>query len=303
MRKRDAKYRRNEYRGAATSFIHLHRGIARVDKRTAVLVRSALLALVLFSGWLLILPYVGLFWGYILAAIKDTAGLPGNVLMYVDAVGPLTLNIPFLDVQALPPTAVQLIASCVGVALVFVFTFFLSEHNTPLSYFLRAMCFVQLTAIIFFIVRPMSFPYTSPRYMLGMTLASTAIATVIPIVLGGMYYIFDFGIRRKLAITTMMLAYMVVLIPFKYAAQSFLLWKLSLVYLPLFYLMGGIPLDIFALIALYSWGMSWRSRTRIDSTTPIHNEESDAIRAHKIHRDPIRHAESSRSIFRRRTQS
>ncbi len=303
MKERVVATRRNTYYGAATSFIHQHRGIARLDRRLSIAGTATLLAIGVFALWLAALPTIGIIWGYVLIAIRDVLQLSAEVIMMRDSVGILNLRIPILDLQALHPSPLQTNLSALICLLIIGGTFALEERYTPVSYLVRAMCFVQLIACAYFTLWPNAFPHTSGDFLLGMTLISVFITSAVPLVMGGAYYVFDFGFPKKILITAMMMGYMAVLIPFKYATMSIILWKGSTLYLSILYIFFGVPLDVFALIALYAWGMSWRSRSRVDSTTPLHNPEENALRAHKVHRDPVRHARNRKATIRSRTRT
>ncbi len=79
-----------------------------------------------------------------------------------------------------------------------------------------------------------------------------------PWILGLTYYVFSFSVLRKAALTALVLAYFALAFPMQYLVHALLLQHLSLLAMPLLYLVCGVFLDVMMFVALYSWGMSWR---------------------------------------------
>jgi hypothetical protein len=103
----------------------------------------------------------------------------------------------------------------------------------------------------------------------------------IPLLLGFTFYLFDFSWLKKLGLTALALLHLSLFVPLQYLLQAYLLNQFSLLFLPLFALVGGLPLDVMIVVAFYSWGMSWQERgsrrtlprmaadrARADSSTP-----------------------------------
>ena len=95
------------------------------------------------------------------------------------------------------------------------------------------------------------------------------VIAVTPILLGLTHFIFDFRIRQKLLLACVVVGFLAVFVPLKYILQAWIMHHLSMLFMPVMYLICGIPLDVFLFIALYAWGMSWPARTAPGGTTPV----------------------------------
>jgi hypothetical protein len=93
--------------------------------------------------------------------------------------------------------------------------------------------------------------------MADMLAASLALLSTVPALLGFTFYIFPFGLLKKLGLTAMILAHLTLVAPLQYLVQAYFLYRCSLLYMPLFYMVLGLPLDVMMIIAFYGWGMSW----------------------------------------------
>ena len=67
---------------------------------------------------------------------------------------------------------------------------------------------------------------------------------LVPWIFGFTYYVFNFPLHQKLALTALVLAYFALALPFQFALLTVLLWHLSLLFLPLFYLLFGSFLEM-----------------------------------------------------------
>ncbi len=80
-----------------------------------------------------------------------------------------------------------------------------------------------------------------------------------PLLLGFTYYIFDFGLLRKAVLTAMTMLHLAVFLPFQVLTQALVLQK-TVLFMPVLYIVFGMPLDVLLIIAFYSWGMTWSFR-------------------------------------------
>ena len=130
----------------------------------------------------------------------------------------------------------------------------------PLSYFLRVVCFIQSTAILFFAVTPQYFPHTLSTYLSMMLDSTIGFISAIPAIMGFTFYIFDFRLRRKVLLTVLIMAHLVILTPLQYLIHAYVMAKGSLLFMPLLYTMFGLLPQVALFIAFYSWGLSWPGR-------------------------------------------
>jgi hypothetical protein len=131
----------------------------------------------------------------------------------------------------------------------------LKASLTPVSYLLRAFCFIQATAVFYFAFFTPYFPHDLPGYISTMLGSSMAFITALPANMSFTFYIFDVTLVRKLQMTFLVMLHLVVLTPLQYLVQVFLIVKLSTLFMPVLYIMFGLLPQIGIFIA-FSWGMS-----------------------------------------------
>ena len=251
---------RPRYRGGATTYAHEHRAHARVEQPRRILAEAAVLGVASTALWIALLPAVSKLWGHVLAALAPGLGAPGVRMALTDVWGVVTVGIPFLDLEMGLPGPVALFASGFAVLVLWVGSAFLPSRWRPGVYLLRAVLLVHASAVVYFAFWPELFPYTLADYLHGMTATGMAIATATPVVLALALHVQDLSLARKAGFTAIALAYSVVLVPVQYAVQGWVLSHATALAMPALYLFAGVPLHVFALVALYAWAMSWPGR-------------------------------------------
>jgi hypothetical protein len=73
------------------------------------------------------------------------------------------------------------------------------------------------------------------------------------------YYIFDFGLLKKAFLTALTMIYLALFLPFQVLLQALVLQK-TVLFMPLLYIIFGMPVSVLLIIAFYSWGMTWQFR-------------------------------------------
>ena len=248
------------YQAGATTFLHEHRAFMRQPDRARTLGGAAALTLALVTAWALLVPWLGRAWGYGLAWLV-ASGAPGDVVMTLyEPVAGAPVGVPSLALEAALPSGTVWMATLVGTVLASAASALLPDRMLPFAYAVRALAAVQASALVYFLVWPEAFPYTLTSYLQGMSVTGLAIASASIPVLGLTYFVQDVPWRHKIGLALAVLAHSAVLVPLQYAAQGLLLHEASLLFLPVLYLVFGIPLHIFSLVALFAWGMSWTGR-------------------------------------------
>lgn len=209
--------------------------------------------------WLLWLPKVCQLWQWLFAFALRQLPLAAKLEVIHRHYGYLHVAIPCLRVTAiLPGFQTWLVNSLVTVGL-FAATYLLPKRLVPAIYLSRALLLIHASACLYFAIWPSQFPHTPNSYLQGLMLSSIAIVTVVPLVLALTYYIFDFGIWRKAALTSLTMAYLVVFIPVQVLFQALFLQE-TVLYMPVLYIIFGMPTDVLLIVAFYSWGMTWSFR-------------------------------------------
>lgn len=247
------------YPGGATTYLYEHRAFTRLPHRTRTLLSAAFFGLAATVAWLLVLPTVTLGWGYALVALNDALGTDGHVVMTVYEAWSLgTFGVPHLSLTASHPGPWLIGTTGLVTLLLFLASFRMPEEWTPGLYVLRTALLIQASAVFYFTFWGRQFPYTLDEYLMSIMATGVIMISVTPLVLGLTYYVQDVSWTRKVGLTLTVIGYAVVLVPIQYLVQAIVLHHISLLFLPLLYILFGIPLHVLTLVALYAWGMSWK---------------------------------------------
>ncbi|MEQ1690979.1 MAG: hypothetical protein ABMA00_06825 [Gemmatimonas sp.] len=205
-------------------------------------------------------------WRVVLEALREPLGLPGVVATRVVQIGPLSAAVPFYSAEAHWPAAIDLRSGWILVAALAIPGMLLRGRFTPLAYFLRALAVIQLTGQVWFSFAAPPFSYALSQYVAGLLVCGVVILLLAPLLVSFTYFIFDFQMWQKLLLATMLLAHLAVFLPLQAIVHAWVLYRGSLLTMPMLFLVFGVLLDVFVYVALYGWGMSWRSRSVLDAT-------------------------------------
>jgi hypothetical protein len=86
---------------------------------------------------------------------------------------------------------------------------------------------------------------------------SLGLLLVAPALLALYLYPLDLPLGAKLAITSVMVGFVVVFAPLQSLSHAWLLHHGTLLYMPLLFMAFGLLLPIIAIVALYAWAMTW----------------------------------------------
>lgn len=248
---------RSRFLGYRGGVIAMHRALARFVLEPLDLVTAALLVVLFTFVWIAALPLVCRFWqavletGMRMLAMHTELGLTEHRLgSYV------RFAIPFPRMPGILPDAQTWWTSTAVVVVLFAASFLLSKKFMPVMYLLRAVLFLHVTALLFFLFLPARFSHSPDSYMEGLTGYAIALISFVPILFGLTYYIFDFGIVRKVLVTAMTVGHLILFVPLQILLQAIVLQK-SVLFMPVLYIVFGLPVDVLIILAFYSWGMSW----------------------------------------------
>jgi hypothetical protein len=238
----------------------MHRALAHFQLGRWNLFVAISLFLFISGIWISCLPSTCVLWSRIFSVGLRTLPLHASLGVterYVTS--SFRLEIPYLAMEALPPSLVQWSVTCIVTILLLAVTFLLPSQWIPLIYVLRGVVLVQATALAYFAVFPVSFPHTPASYLGGFAEAGLAIISIVPLLLGLTFYIFDFGLLKKVFLTFVIMGHLMFFIPLQILIQALILQK-TVLFMPLLYIVFGMPVDVMIVIAFYSWGMSWPFR-------------------------------------------
>jgi hypothetical protein len=248
---------RTRFRGHRGGVIPMHRALAFYVLSRADLVTVFLLVLLLSFIWMLALPQVCLLWirmmNYGIHALSLNADL--HVTHYrLSSYFQIYIPFPSMD-PILPEVQTWRIATGVTVAL-FAATFFMPNKWVPVTYLLRGILFVQASAQVYFALMPAEFPHTPTSYLEGLFVSGLWLISMIPVLYGFTYFIFQFTLSQKIILTAMTMAHLTIFLPLQLLLQAVVLQK-TILFMPVLYIVFGLPLDVLIIIAFYSWGMTW----------------------------------------------
>jgi hypothetical protein len=218
------------------------------------------------TAWFACLPLVGEFWFRVFRFWHHALALTGSVARAPQQWGPLHFSIPTVLVAAGPPEALSWWIAAAICFLALWASFGISEEHLPWVYLLRFLVIVQGTALIYFAFEAAKFPHDLPSYTVGMLHFGTIFISLLPLILGFSYFLFDFRLIQKLGLTVGVMAYLTLFLPFQYMLHVWIIHQ-SILFMPVLYFVFGPFLDVLIFVSLYSWGMSWRSRDESEELT------------------------------------
>jgi len=205
-------------------------------------------------------------WRAIMNGLRGPLGLPGVVATRVVELGPVTVAIPFYTAVADWPAAIDLRSGWILTAIMAIVGAVLKGRYTPFAYFLRALAVIQLTAQVWFSFAAPPFTYTLSQYMAGLLVCGVVILLLSPGLVSLTYFIFDIPLWQKAMLMTMLLLHLALLMPLQAVVHAWILHRTSLLSMPILFLVFGVLFDVFVYVALYGWGMSWRSDSVLDAS-------------------------------------
>ena len=248
-----------QFRGHRGGVISMHRALTHFRLGPMNLIASICLFLLFSSIWLVALPWLCGIWNRALAAGLRLLPLNARLDVAEHHFWILRLPIPYLRMEPILPDLKTWSLACAFTLLLFTATFFLSRKLVPVVYLARSILLIQATALIYFALWPTRFPHTPDSYMEALVASGIGLISVVPLLFGLTYYIFDFGLLRKAALTALTMTHLAIFLPFQVLAQAIVLQK-TVLFMPVLYIVCGMPVDVLLIIAFYSWGMTWSFR-------------------------------------------
>ena len=248
-------------RGHRGGVIPLHRALAHFHLGPMNLIIAISLFVFFTSVWLAFLPKVCQFWNRVLALGIRVLPLRAELALAEHHLAPLIgFDIPYLRMEPVLPSSQAWWLTCTATLALLAVTFLLPSKLIPIKYLLRGILLVPATALFYFAIFPARFPHTPASYMEGLVTAGIALISTVPLLFGLTYYIFDFGLLKKAFLTAIAMTHLALFLPLQVLLQALLLQK-TVLFMPVLYIIFGMPINILILIAFYSWGMTWRFRS------------------------------------------
>ncbi len=248
-------------RGHRGGVILMHRALAHFRLGPMNLVTAIFLFIFFLSVWLLFLPEVCHFWNRVLVVgvrvlpLRAELGVAKHHLTRF-----ISFDIPYLRMEPVLPSPLAWWLTCAVTSLLFAGSFLLSGKLIPVMYLLRGMLLVPTTALLYFVFLPARFPHTPDSYMEGLVTAGIGLISTVPLLFGLTYYIFDFGLLKKVFLTAITMTHLTLFLPLQVLLQALALQK-TVLFMPVLYIIFGMPVNILIIVAFYSWGMTWSFRS------------------------------------------
>ncbi len=252
-------------RGFRGGRIAPHRAMIGLEVSWSLLIDLVVLPLMFAVAMIALLdPLMGV-WRDFFNAIREPLGLPGAVATRVFEVGPLGVAIPYFTTSAEWPQRLDLTTGWLVMGILFVAGLFMRGRLLPFGYLLRALAVLQCTAQLWFSFTTPPFSYTLGDYIAGLLVTGVIILVLAPFLVAFTFHIFDFLLWQKLTMATLLLVHLSILLPLQAAVHAWIIHRGSLLAMPILFLVFGVLLDVFVYVALYGWGMSWRSGGVLDA--------------------------------------
>jgi hypothetical protein len=238
----------------------MHRAMSRLVLAPLDLITSALLVVLFLLVWLISLPRLCRFWQYTLGEGLRILGLRAALGLREHHFTPyVRFVLPYPRMEGIFPDAQTWWLTLAIVCVLLVVSFLLPQKLTPVNYLLRLVAFIHTTSLLVFLWEPARFPHTPDSYMEGLVGYGIALISFVPVLFGFTYYILNFGLTRKVLLTAVTMIHLSLFLPVHILLQATILQK-SVLFMPLLYIVFGLPVEVLMIIAFYSWGMSWATK-------------------------------------------
>ncbi len=251
---------RVRFHGHRGGVIAMHRALAHYVLSPADLVTAVLMVILISLTWVLLVPQVCELWVRMMDYGIHT--LPMHAQLHISQhhiTSFLRFRVPFPSMEPILPDAQIWRTTAIVTLAIFIGTFFMPPKWIPAIYLLRGILFIQATALVYFALVPAQFPHTPDSYLEGLLASGLALVSILPMLFGLTFFIFQFSWPQKVLLTAMTMGHMVLFLPLQVLLQGLILQK-TVLFMPVLYIVFGMPLDILILIAFYAWGMTWNFR-------------------------------------------
>lgn len=158
-----------------------------------------------------------------------------------------------LEGGSFAPSSATLTWSLSGIAAIWLLSGFFSDRFRPLRTTLRALSLIHLSACVFFIWTPASFPYSISKHLQVLMDMGYGFMWVIPPMLALGWGLLQVPLHQKLLVPCLVLAYFALMLPHKWLLQAWLLEHLSILFMPVLFFGFGSLLDLWIFVAVYAW--------------------------------------------------
>jgi hypothetical protein len=245
-------------RGGDGKLLALHRALARRNLPKGWLATTLGIPILISFGVLLSSALVLGAWHellvYLSGALELGAKLTGS--QYLGGVR-MPFEIPWLDLPVGAPTILQWWIGFGVTAALAITSFVLPVPWIPLAYGLRLLAIVMASSLAYFQIMPASFPYSIADHVGALLVGWLLLAVTTPMIYGLTYNVLGFKPISRYLLLGIALGFMLITAPLLSLAHTIILLHGSLLYQPVLFLFFGLFPGLTAMIAFYSWAMTW----------------------------------------------
>lgn len=198
----------------------------------------------------LLRPWLFDFWQWVFTAWSQVLAL--SVSTRLNA-GHSTITWTTWGDASFAPSSTTLTWSLSGIAAIWLLSGLFSDRFRPLRTTLRALSLIHLSACVFFIWTPASFPYSISKHLQVLMDLGYGFMWVIPPMLALGWGLLQVPLHQKLIVPCLVLAYFALMLPHKWLLQAWLLEHLSILFMPVLFFGFGSLLDLWIFVAVYAW--------------------------------------------------
>ncbi len=248
------------YRGVKGTAILMHRSMNKLNFSFATGLSLILLPILFDTALFLKMDFIIHLWKTMFDFWIAKLHLGGLTGVTVTKILGKTFYIPFPNPPVALPTLSGIRINILIALILFIISCFIRKTYLPLIYIFRAGIILQLSASIYFFIRPGYVPYGMWYFIPGMMVTGIYMLFLIPIFFALIYYIFDFPFWHKFIATLLTILYFIIFLPMQYMLHAYIISAGTLLFMPVLYLLFGVLLDTLLLISCYSWIMTWKGK-------------------------------------------
>jgi hypothetical protein len=183
-------------------------------------------------------------------------GYSGNIIYSKYSLFHSFFLLPAINIEGSLPSVTLWWAAIFFTIGIFLLSFLIRDAFTPLKYFLRVFVILIWITQLYIMIFPGGFMYTIFFYTKSGFMQILSLLFVIPWIFLISYYFFGYRFMNKIVITFITLLYFIVLAPFQYLLNACLINIFSLMLMPPLFFYAGLMIDILAIVAFCSYGVS-----------------------------------------------
>ena len=199
-------------------------------------------------------------WGFIMQYGLSKLTSAGAVTYIQYSIFHVDFFLPSLVLPAAAPSAeVWWYTTCITIGL-FLLSFLIKTSFTPFKYYFRSAIILVWCTQVYFYIEPTGFPYDIAIYTRNGFLQIFALLIATPWIFCLTYYVYGYRFISKIALTALVLNYLIILAPFQYLFNAILIHQFSLILMPFLFFFAGLLMNILAIVAFYAYGISMEHR-------------------------------------------